>query len=141
LEKMSGVKFGDKFLNGLMKDKNYTMSSVMPSIAVNVFKSMKPTRAFEFAADVQSLFYYEGKSLNDAVNYGPLAEKYGIDRQLFLEKIQSAEWKAKTFDDFQKVSKLGINGFPALLVRSKEKTSIKVNGFEKYEDMVKVFDD
>jgi putative protein-disulfide isomerase len=139
LEKMSTVKFGDKFLNGILKEGSYQMSSEMPSIAVAVFKSMQPENAIAFAADVQKMFYYDGMRLNEPANYKALVTKYGLDAETFAAQLVMPEWKAKTYAQFKQTEMLGISGFPALLFLQNGQSKMIAAGFEKYENLVKKF--
>jgi putative protein-disulfide isomerase len=139
LEKMSSSKFGDKFLNDIMKVGTYKMSSEMPSIAVTVFKSLLPNKAIAFASDVQTMLYYDGISLNEPENYRTLAIKYGLNADDFVAKLKSTEWKTKTQNEFIQAENLGVTSYPALVLKRNGKTQIIANGFEKYSDLVKLF--
>jgi putative protein-disulfide isomerase len=139
LEKMSEARFGEKFLNVIMKEGTYKMSSEMPSIAVEVFKSMKPEQAISFANDVQLMLYFNGISLNEAENYGSLATKYGLNATEFVEKLKQPEWKTKTYAQFAVAEKLGVTSFPTLILKQNNKTQVINAGFTKYEKLVKTF--
>jgi putative protein-disulfide isomerase len=137
IEKISTSKFGDKFLNGLLKEGTYKMSSELPSIAVTVFKSLQPQNAIAFASDVQKMFYYDGISLNEPNNYKPLIEKYDLDTTSFIKMMTSEEWKSKTYEQFKLAEKSGIEGFPSLIL-IQNGTELKLtNGFVKYEDLIR----
>ncbi len=139
LEKMSDTRFGEAFLTKIMKVGTYKMSSEMPSIAVELFKSMKPEQAISFADDVQKMFYYDGISLNEAENYAPLATKYGLNAADFVAKLKSIEWKNKTYAQFAAAEKLGVSSFPTLIFKQGSKTQILNAGFMKYEKLAKMY--
>jgi putative protein-disulfide isomerase len=139
LEKMSDARFGDAFLIKIMKVGTYHLSSEMPSIALEVFKSMKPDQAISFANDVQMMLYYDGISLNEPENYAPVVKKYGIDPTDFVAKMKLPEWKTKTYQQFAVVEKLGVSSFPTLIFKHDRKADIINAGFAKFEKLVKMY--
>ncbi len=139
LETISDVCFGKPFLTKIMKVGTYKMSSEMPSIAVEVFKSMKPDQSIDFANDVQMMLYYDGMSLNEAENYAPLAKKYGLDATDFVAKLTAPEWKTKTYSQFAAAAKLGASNFPTLILKHDNKNQIVSAGFVKYRKLIKKY--
>jgi putative protein-disulfide isomerase len=139
LEKMSSARFGDKFLNVVMKEGTYRMSSEIPSIALEVFKSMKPEQAIAFANDVQMMLYYDGISLNEPQNYAPLATKYGLDAADFTKKLTLPEWKSKAYQGFAEAEKMGVTGFPALILKHNKKIQVLSAGFDTFENLKKSY--
>jgi putative protein-disulfide isomerase len=139
LEAMSSARFGPNFLNKIMKDGTYKMSSELPSIALEVFKSMQPQNAISFANDIQMMLYYDGISLNEPANYGNLVKKYGIDATDFVSKLSLPEWKTKAYDQFALASKLGATSFPMLILHQDNKMQVLTSGFETYENLIKEY--
>jgi putative protein-disulfide isomerase len=139
LEKMSEARFGANFLNKIMKEGTYKMSSEMPSIAVEVFKSLQPENAIAFANDVQMMLYYDGVGLNEPENYTALATKYGLKAAEFVEKLKQPEWKAKAYAGFATAQKMGVESFPTLFLKHNKDVKLIHSGFEKYEKLVKMY--
>jgi putative protein-disulfide isomerase len=139
LEKMSDARFGSVFLNKIMKEGTYKMSSEMPSIAVEVFKSLQPDSAIAFASDVQTMLYFDGVSLNEAENYAVLATKYGLNAAEFVAKLKQPEWKTKTYAQFDAAQKLGVQSFPTLILKQNGKTQAINAGFARFEKLIKIF--
>jgi putative protein-disulfide isomerase len=139
LEKMSSCRFGDPFLKGIMKLGTYKMSSELPSIALEVFKSMKPSDAISFANDVQLMFYFDGKSLNDPENYKTLVETYGLSGSDFISKLALPEWKAKAYSQFSEAERMGVTSFPVLILKQKGKIQVINAGFETYQNLIKIY--
>jgi putative protein-disulfide isomerase len=137
LEKMSDARFGSAFLNKIMKEGTYKMSSEIPSIAVEIFKSMKPEQAIAFANDVQMMLYFDGISLNEPENYRKLALKYGLNADDFVQKITQPEWKTKTYAQFAAVEKLAVTSYPTLILKKEGTSKILNAGFIKYENLIK----
>jgi putative protein-disulfide isomerase len=137
LEKMSSSKFGTPFLNGILKEGTYKMSSELPSIAIAVFKSLQPEQAIAFASDVQTLFYFEGISLNEPNNYRSLVQKYGVNADDFIKKLTSEEWKIKTYKQFEQAKKSGVEGYPSLILIQNGIEQVLTSGFVSYEELIK----
>ncbi len=139
LETMSSARFGSNFLNKIMKEGVYKMSSEMPSIALEVFKSIQPENAISFANDIQMMLYYDGISLNEPENYGNLVKKYGINEIDFISKLSLPEWKAKTYDQFEMTKKLGATSFPTLILHQDNKMQVLSSGFVTYNNLIKEY--
>jgi putative protein-disulfide isomerase len=139
LEKMSSSRFGDKFLNDIMKTGTYTMSSEMPSIAITIMKNLQPENTLAFAYEIQKMLYYDGISLNDPENYRALAIQFNLDANDFIAKLQMPEWKVKTYALFDQAEKLGATGFPALVLKRDDTEYLFQSGFENFEKMKKSF--
>jgi len=134
VEKLTGVLFGEAYLNGILESKTYISSSVLPSIALTVFKSMAKEKDFiAFAKAIQYAFYFEGKSLNDKETYRKLTEKMGLDTKIFMSKLDELSYKNETLKEFETVSQLGISGFPSLFVIRNGKGYLLSNGYVNYE--------
>lgn len=134
VEKTTGVMFGEAYLNGILESKTYISSSVMPSVALTVFKSIgKQNQHINFAKAIQYAFYSKGKSLNEKETYRKLAEEFGIDGTLFLSKLIAIKYKNETLKEFDTVSKLGITGFPTVFVVKNGKGYLLSNGYVDYK--------
>ncbi len=126
--------FGDAYLNGILESKTYISSSVLPSIALTVFKSMVKEKDYiAFAKAIQYAFYFDGKSLNDKETYRKLAEKMELDTKIFMSKLDELSYKNETLKEFETVSQLGISGFPSVFVIRNGKGYLLSNGYVNYE--------
>jgi putative protein-disulfide isomerase len=139
LEKMSSSRFGDKFLNEILKTDTYKMSSELPSIAITIFKSMQAENTLAFAYAIQKMFYYDGVSLNDPENYRTLVNQFNLNADDFVTKLKMPIWKTLTYQAFSQAESYGVSGFPALVLKRDENENLFQNGFESYEKMKKGF--
>jgi len=139
VEKSSGVKFGEPYLAQLKTKKIHT-SSVMPAIAIEVFKTFHPMEAIAFASDVQKAYYFYGLDLRLDDVYKDLIKPYGIDETAFLTMLHSQEFKQKAFDGFQESSRLGVNGYPAVMAIHDGKYYSLAKGFADYDQLKSIFE-
>jgi putative protein-disulfide isomerase len=136
VEETSGIKFGEKYLD-LVREGSYLNNSIKPAIAMSVFKSFFPFRSVAFAHDIQHAHLYEGKSLNERDVYFELIKKYGIDETEFLSRLNSEQFQQQTSREFEEVGKLGITGFPAVLMQRNNEIIMVSNGYRNYEELAK----
>jgi putative protein-disulfide isomerase len=138
VEQTTGIKFGEAFLEDILREGSYRASSLIPCIALTVFKTYRPESAIAFAHDLQKAFYYEGKPLNEPTTYQPLAEKYGLEVIPFIQQIGSAEAQRATQMEFARVAEMGISGYPSLIYQGPEGYRMLAQGYRSYEDLAKV---
>ncbi|MBC8110580.1 MAG: DsbA family protein [Verrucomicrobia bacterium] len=137
VEEATGVKFGENFLENVLKPGTAIFSSEKSGIAMTVFKHFQPHKAVYFAHDLQDAVYNLGLDLNSYEAYKPIIEKYHIKSDIFIRQMQDAETKERTFDEFALVSEMGINGFPTLIYANGSEGILLSRGYlslEKLED-------
>jgi len=137
LEKMTGAKFGEKYLNEVLEQGTYISSSEKPSFAFVTFKKFQPENSIAFAHTIQKVFFVEGKSLNDDEIYKMLAQQYKLDASSFVKQLNSEEARDATFKEFELVKTWGISGFPAVVLFKDGKGHMISNGYTNLENLEK----
>lgn len=140
LEEMTGVKFGEKYME-VFEEGSLILDSELPCIAMLVFKSMSQKSAVQFASALQQALYVEGKDLKEPETYKPIVESFGLPWEVFSEKLQDPAYKQKTYDEFAFVQKIGISGFPSVIVQQGEEAYLIARGYRKQEEMEKVIEE
>lgn len=120
VEKASGVKFGDKFLNNTLKDGSAIFTSVPPAIALSVFKELDYNNSVQFASELQKAIYYDGIYPKNLDVYGEIASKFGLDTKSFVLKMKDHLYEKLAEDDFKKSSALNVSGFPTIFIEINE---------------------
>ena len=144
VEALTGVKFGDDYLWHL---KNYAESdwfpnSLMPSVALCIFKEIYPSLQVQFASELQQALFYDGRDLTDKEAYTHLLEKYNIPAAIFHQKLQDEVYITKAQQEFQLCKQLKATGYPYLLLQhSNGKFYVISQGYSQLEDVVKRIDD
>jgi putative protein-disulfide isomerase len=131
VERSTGVKFGQPFRD-LLEEGSYFNDSEPPSIALTVVKEMKPEIAFDYGHKLHSTIFMDGKSLNDAATYRSLAAEFQLDQDEFMRKFTDSAYKARTNREFDEVKRLGVRGFPSLVLRKGNKIEVITRGYESY---------
>lgn len=136
VEETTGIVFGDAYLK-LLDEGTYLMNSVKPGIAMSVFKSFLPFRSVEFAHDMQEAHMYHGKDLNTRDVYFELIKKYELDENEFLSRLNSEQFQEQTFQEFEEVQRIGITGFPAVVLQYNKELALVNSGYTDYENLAK----
>lgn len=138
VEQMSGMKFGDNYLD-IFKEGSYILNSETGCLALTAIKEIKPEIAFEFAKEIQSAHYKDGQSLNAFITFENIAKKLGVNLVDFNNIWTNKKVYDKTYEEFDFIKKLGVRGFPAVLLLSKGQYYSIANGFTILSQLDSVF--
>ncbi len=119
VEELTGVKFGPDYLWHINNpdESDWYPDSMMPAVALCIFREYYPKDEVLFAADLQYALHYEGRDLCDKEAYRHLVEKYKLPEQEFFAKLQSEEYREKAVYDFTLTKQLQVSGFPAVYIQ------------------------
>ena len=116
VEKATGIKFGEKFLNETLKDGKAIFTSIPLAIAMSVFKKLQPNNSIAFASALQKAIYYDGMEPENINAYGAIAQKFDLDADSFVVAMRDSANLELAKKDFQKSKELGVSGFPTVFV-------------------------
>lgn len=133
VEEMSGVKFGDAFIQRLRQPELFYQSSLKPAIALSIVKEKKPESALDFASGLQQAQYYNGISLEEDTPYEHGFEGIGLPVNEMMDLMGSLGARAAATQDFRLSKELQIQGFPALVAYHKEQYYLLSHGFQRAE--------
>ncbi len=117
VEKATGIRFGEAFVQNILQPGTAIFSSEMPGIALTVFRKYQPERVVQFAHTLQNALYASGIEISILDNYVPLAEQFGLSGADFIHEMQSEENRYETLMEFQTVANWGVNGYPTVLLK------------------------
>lgn len=138
VEESTGIKFGKDFLWHIFNydDSDWFPNSEKPAIAMCIFKEFYPGRAIEFAYDLQYALNYEGRDLTDNAAYQHLLDKYSIQPSIFYERLDSDEYKERSYYEFSLVKQLQVSGYPCVFLQTGElKFHLVARGYTDYESL------
>jgi putative protein-disulfide isomerase len=142
VESTTGVKFGQSFMEDILKEGSYVSDSLPPGIALTVFKSFDTQEnPIHFAHEIQRSFYLMGRSLNEVDTYLQLAPEFGIDPAIFQQRFEQPEYREKTIQEYQMIQEWGVQGFPALLIEIEGTPYILANGYRSYDQVAPVLEE
>lgn len=139
VEAMTGVKFGQAFLEKLLPSEEI-MDSEKPSIALTVFKQYQPENAITFAHDMQVALNYQGQSLNNDSTYRLLIRKFSLPEDEFISRLHDEHYRYETHQEFQLVQNWGITGFPAAILDTGKQLYLCARGFTPLDRLEQTID-
>jgi putative protein-disulfide isomerase len=138
VEERSGIQFGEDFLWHIFNPEksDWIPSSLLPAIALSVFKSYYPDQAVSIASDIQYALNFEGRDLTDKEAYRHLLEKYLIPAETFYEQLAGEAHKENALYEFALVKQLRVTGFPTVLLQASDsKFYLLAQGYTDYETL------
>jgi len=133
VNKASGQPFGYELFN--LKEFNYDTE---PSCrAVVTVRQLAPEKELEFYEWVQHYFYVQSQDPTTVTFYQPICEKLDIDYAKFSELFSSDEMTKATRADFVLNREWGVQGYPAVIFRNKDKMHMVANGYQNVDQMWK----
>lgn len=137
VEDHTGVEFGEGFLKGVLEPGTAYFSSIKPSIALTVFKQLRPNEAVSFASALQKAIYYDGIQPDKFEEYKVIAESFGLPGQDFVERMKAPSALEATQKEFALSSSAGVRGFPTVVFIQGEKATLLSNGYQTYKELEK----
>lgn len=101
--------------------------------ALVTVRTLKREAARDFLDRAHRAFYAENKDVTDADILADIAEASGVARAGFVALFNTIDIVYETAGDFHAARRLGVNGFPTVLLRAGNSMSILTAGFQPYE--------
>ena len=136
VEQVTGLRFGAAF-KAAGEAGTYRYDSEPPSRAIAAFRHLTqdPARAVAFAHAVQTAFFREGLNLNDAATYDALLAPFGVAVPDFRRRWDSPETARAVQQEFAAVARIGVQGFPTVVLRLGEQGYVLARGYQPYEQL------
>jgi len=134
VERISGVKFGEKYIQ-LLDEGTSIGDSLPPSIAFNVFKSFRPANSLKFAASIQYAYFSEGKDLNNIKTYLGIAEQFEVNKHGFMERYEDPFYRDLTEVIFRMTKSWGMEKYPSLVEKQDSGIRVIQKGYATYEEL------
>ncbi len=139
LMSFTGVDISDAYFE-MIKDPNYSLSSLEPCSAIMAVKQMAPEAVFQFSKEIQLAQFKFGKNLNELESYSPILEKMELSVSKFQALWLSEENLELCMGEFDIANKI-VNGFPTLLLQDGEELSVLASGYFNLEEMTNLLKD
>ena len=137
VHKETGAVFDYQFFN---RD-NFVLDTEPACRAVITVRQIKPNIVLSFYESISRSFYSENKDTTSLKTFKQLAENFNIDPDEFDQRFNSEQVKVETSNDFQFSKKLGVTGFPTLLVKEGEKLALLTAGYQPYQNLKPIIKD
>ena len=90
---------------------------------------INPSLVFSLLESMQFSFYVEQKDVTNPKILAQLADKIGVDMDLYLQVFESEEAKNEVSIHFEKVRQWGVNSFPTVAVQNASGYSVLNRGY------------
>lgn len=108
----TGQPFDTRFLD---RRDGWVYDTEPAAIAVTTMRSLRVESTLGYFTDVQRAFYADGEDVTDFGILASLAGRHGVDRDAFLEELETEQAKKRAWADFSRSRNWGIAGFPTLV--------------------------
>jgi putative protein-disulfide isomerase len=136
VERVTGVQFGEAYQQ-LGQAGTYIQDSEPPARALYAFRQLDSEgRAIAFAHDIQLALFQRGENLNDVATYEKLVQPYGLAAEEFQRVLQQPETIKAVQQEFEAVNRIGVQGFPTIILRVGSQGYVLSRGYQPYESFV-----
>lgn len=97
--------------------------------------TISPEAAFPFFKAVQSAFYVEQQNVTHPVVLMQLAISAGLDARRFSQVFESETARNLTLGHFQKARRLGVQGFPAVMMEDGAGYRFLTRGYRPFQEL------
>lgn len=102
--------------------------------AVVTARAIDPTLTMPMLAAIQHAFYAQSRDVTRADVLCDIASETGIDRQEFMDRLESDGMRQAAEADFRRAREAGVNGYPALCLQRSWQTFPLFVGYQPLED-------
>ena len=131
---------GRKFNYDIIQDHSFVYDTEPASRAVVTMRELSAKHEYTFFNMIQEAFYLGNKNTNELATYIELVKKLELDTDKFTELFESEEMKLTTIKDFEATKRLGVQGFPALLMVDGENYYMIAKGYASAKDVIGAID-
>jgi putative protein-disulfide isomerase len=128
---------GQVFDQNILKTKGLIYNSEPLCRAIVTAKSMDSSKAIHMHKALQKAFYAQNKNVTQKQELNKCAQEIGLDSVEFSKRYDSEELKKKTQEEFDRVERNGVTGFPVLLLTIGQKTILITDGYTKFRKLDK----
>lgn len=101
--------------------------------AVVTMHHLKPEAPFDYLKALQQAFYLDHRNLTQIEVLIELAVPLDVDTDAFAKHFESGDMKNRTVEGFHFSHRLGVQGFPTVILNDREGFKLLCNGYQPYE--------
>jgi putative protein-disulfide isomerase len=134
-----GQRSGQPFMFDILDRDDFvynTEASCRAAVTVREMKGQKA--ALKFFTYLQSAFYADNADITQGDILIDLAGRFGLDKDAFAEKWPGPEMVKETLSDFRFAQRLGVTGFPTMVVKDSYGYAYLTIGYQPYEQLAPV---
>lgn len=137
VSKRTGQAFSVDRLHELPDGK---YNSEPPCRAVITVRTLDPGCEFAYYKALHRAFYLDMKNIMTTGCLCGEAEKLGIDSKEFMTAFESREIREKTRQDFELSQRLGVLGYPALVLKDETGQQVLNQGYKPLDQLTRAIE-
>jgi putative protein-disulfide isomerase len=126
-----GKVTGRPFDFARLEKADFVYDSAPASRAIVTLRAGAPRAVFAYQAALQDAFYRDGRDITDPGVLADMAAGFGLERDGFLKAFHSAEAHEAMMDDFRLAQRVGVKGFPTIVLHRNERLFMVASGYTK----------
>ena len=131
VNKATGALFDYTFFN---RD-GFVLDTEPACRAVVTARLMDKSILIPFYESISRSFYSENKDTTDLKQFKSLAEEVGLDFVDFSKIYNQLKTKENTRNDFNFTKKIGVTGFPTVIIKEDEKMALLTAGYQSFQNI------
>ena len=129
-----GARSGQPFKFDILERNDFVYNTEASCRAVVTAREMDGEKAaLEFFTKVQNAFYSENQDITQDDVLLSLADGFGLESNRFAERFNSEAMRQKTVNDFDFARRLGVSGFPTVVVKDSLGYRYLTIGYQEFE--------
>jgi len=126
---------GQPFTLEMLSRKDFVYNTEPACRAVVTVRELEPGSVFQYFRSLHHAFYVDNLDITIPEILSGLAEPFGIGETVFMESFDSGEIFEKTIGDFDLARRMGVTGFPSVLLKDGSGVEFLTRGFQKFESL------
>lgn len=129
IAQLTGQPFGERYLEGLLRDTGATMDSEPPTTAILAAEALRAGGGLDMAHRVQQAHYVEGRRIADVDVLNALAVELGFDAEAFASAFARLSGEATSQHiaaSRQLLQRSGGQGFPTFVLAQADGSASRI---------------
>lgn len=128
------------FDTGFLARDGFVYDTHPAACAVVTMRRLRPAVEFDFFKAVQKAFYADGVDVTLAENLGLLGASFGLEAGSFADSVRSDEATQAAVADYREARKLGVTGFPSVLLEHGGRIASLTHGYQPFAALKPLLD-
>ncbi len=124
---------GQPFDRSGLDRENWVYDTELPARAVVTMRDMNAKETLAFFTRVQHAFYADAADVTSVSVYPGLLDGFAVDTATFMDRLEDEASREAAWGDFMAARRLGVAGFPTLLLRIEDGHAMVTRGYAPYE--------
>ena len=126
---------GQPFDHRGLDREGWVYDTELPARGVVTMRDMSSKDTLAFFTRLQRAFYAEAVDVTDPAVYPELVTDFSVDAATFMDRLVGDASREAAWQDFMHARRLGISGFPALLLKMDDGYALVTRGYMPYEQI------